>query len=142
MNFTEIVLKSRLDADQEIITSVRCLTRDKKHSLVKFIKKFCQRYGIIGPNEDFDSESVLVKVGFVVFQMIYTVLTISYPPFLFNSYNLSFLFLVCVFTIAVWNGASYYIEVFSKRYSLKFEEKIDHRKGRTASMSEFEIEEF
>ena len=44
--------------------------------------------------------------------------------------------------MAVWNGASYYIEVFSKRYNLKFEEKTESRKESTASVSELENEEF
>ena len=43
----------------------------------------------------------------------------------------------------MWNGASYYIEVFSKRYNLKFEEKTESsRKPSSASVSELEAEEF
>ena len=140
--FTEVVLKSRLDADQDLITSIRYLTRDKKYSLNKILKKFCQKHGYLGPNEDFDSESVLAKTVFVVSQVIYTVVTILHPPILFTSYYLSCVFLICVFTMAVWNGASYYIEVFSKRYNLKFEEKTESRKESTASVSELENEEF
>jgi len=30
---------------------------------------------------------------------------------------------VSIFLVGTWNGASYYIEVFSKRYNLKFEVK-------------------
>ena len=141
-SFTEVVLKSRLDADQDLITSIRYLTRDKKYSLNKILKKFCQKHGYLGPNEDFDSESVLAKTVFVVSQVIYTVVTILHPPILFTSYYLSCVFLICVFTMAVWNGASYYIEVFSKRYNLKFEEKTESRKESTASVSELENEEF
>jgi len=140
---TEIVLKSRLDADQEIITSIRYLTRDKKYSLNKILKKFCQKHGFLGANEDFDSESGLAKSVFVISQVVYTIVTILHPPILFSSYYLSCVFLVCVFTIAVWNGASYYIEVFSKRYNLKFEEKTESsRKPSSASTSELEAEEF
>ena len=97
--FTEIVLKSRLDADQEIITSIRYLTRDKKYSLNKILKKFCQKHGFLGANEDFDSESGLAKSVFVISQVVYTIVTILHPPILFSSYYLSCVFLVCVFTI-------------------------------------------
>merc|ERR1739844_535863 len=68
----------------------------------------------------FDSESTLAKGVFVLSQVIYTILTILHPPLLFKSYYLSCVFLVFVFTMAVWNGASYYIEIFSTRYNLKY----------------------
>ena len=31
--------------------------------------------------------------------------------------------LVFLYVTAIWNGASYYIEVFSKRYNAKFDSK-------------------
>jgi hypothetical protein len=41
--------------------------------------------------------------------------TILLPAFLYTSYNWSCCYIVLIFIQGVWNGASYYIEVFSKR---------------------------
>ena len=40
--------------------------------------------------------------------------------FLFHWYEGCVSYLALVFVIGTWNGASYYIEIFSKRYNLKF----------------------
>merc|ERR1712203_598667 len=117
---TEIVLRPRLNADPEIITSQRYLSRDKKNGMNKLVTKMCKKYGFLKETDEFDSESLLAKVVFVLTQVIYTLLTILHPPLLFKSYYLSCVFLVFVFTTAVWNGASYYIEILSTRYNLKY----------------------
>jgi hypothetical protein len=117
---TEVVLHQRLAADPEIITSQRYLSRDKKNGMNKMVTKMCKKYGFLEESAQFDPESVLAKVVFVLSQVVYTILTILHPPLLFKSYYLSCVFLVFVFTTAVWNGASYYIEIFSTRYNLKY----------------------
>merc|ERR1719273_2134755 len=86
----------------------------------KMVTKMCKKYGFLEESAQFDPESVLAKVVFVLSQVVYTILTILHPPLLFKSYYLSCVFLVFVFTTAVWNGASYYIEIFSTRYNLKY----------------------
>ena len=111
-SISEVVLRQRLAADPEIITSQRYLSRDRKNGINKFVTKLCKKHGFLKENEVIDSESILAKNVFVLSQVIYTLLTIIHPPILFKSYYLSCLFLVFVFTMAVWNGASYYIEIF------------------------------
>ena len=88
------------------------MSRDRKNGINKFVTKLCKKHGFLKENEVIDSESILAKNVFVLSQVIYTLLTIIHPPILFKSYYLSCLFLVFVFTMAVWNGASYYIEIF------------------------------
>jgi hypothetical protein len=41
-------------------------------------------------------------------------------PWLYGSYEASCLYLVVIFSWGTWNGASYYIEVFSEQYKLQF----------------------
>jgi len=135
---TEVVLRQRLAADPEIITSQRYLSRDRKNGINKFVTKLCKKHGFLKENEVIDSESILAKNVFVLSQVIYTLLTIIHPPILFKSYYLSCLFLVFVFTMAVWNGASYYIEIFSTRYNLKYvvkETKPDKERKESESVS-------
>ena len=108
----EIILRPRLDSDLEIITSQRYLARDKKNSFNKAVSKWCRKHGYLEADQSFDSETTLAKVVFVVTQCLYQLVTMLHPPLLFNSYYLSCVYLVFVFTWAVWNGASYYIEIF------------------------------
>ena len=58
---------------------------------------------------------------FCVYQLVYTVLTIA-PTLLYLRYCwLHSLLLVGVFGVCVWNGGSFYIEVFSRRYVAELE---------------------
>lgn len=138
---TEIILRPTLNSDLDIITSQRYLARDKKNAMNKGLKKFCRSYGFLGQNEEFDSESLLAKVAFVVTQILYTLVTILHPPLLFKSYYLSCVYLVVIFTMAVWNGASYYIEIFSTRYNLKFVSKPEINSERKESVASNENSE-
>merc|ERR1712141_124746 len=117
---TEVVLRSKLDADLEIVTSQRYLSLDYKMGANKFVTKICRKNGWLGPEENLDPETRLAKIAFVISQFVFTILTIVHPPILYTSYELCCAYLVLIFTAAVWNGASYYIEIFSKRYNMKF----------------------
>ena len=109
-----------MDSDLEIVTSQRYLALDYKMGANKFVTKLCRKQGWLGPEENLNPETRLAKIVFVLSQFIYTILTIIHPPILFTSYYLCCAYLVLIFTAAVWNGASYYIEIFSKRYNMKF----------------------
>ena len=137
--FSEVVLKTKLDADPDYVTSMRYLSTDYKNPVVKLVINFCRKKGVLGKDELFDPQSMLALVVFVASQFVYTILTILHPPILFKSYELSCAYLVIIFTAAVWNGASYYIEVFSKRYNLKFVHEVsksDDRKESIISLNE------
>jgi len=83
-------------------------------------KKACRSIGILSREESFDSRTLKTKTIFVVTQIFYTMLTLVPTPFLFGSYKLSFAYFVTLFLWTTWRGGSYYIEVFSERYNLKF----------------------
>ena len=42
-------------------------------------------------------------------------------PLLWNSFYLHLAYLAFIYSICIWNGGSYYIEVFSKAYRTQFE---------------------
>ena len=129
-----MVFKPRLAADLDYITSQRYLARDRKNAFNRALTKICRKYGFLEKDEDFNSETILSKVVFVVAQFSYTIVTILHPPLLFQSYYFSCFYLVIVFTVAVWNGASYYIEIFSTRYNLKFVVRSDEKMDRKQSL--------
>ena len=111
----EIVLMQHLQNDKSIITSVRYLTRDRKNPLVNRVTQSCAKYGLVKEGECLDPDTNLAKVVFVCCQMIYSLLTILHTNLLYRSYMTSCIYIIIIFGIGVWNGASYYIEIFSKR---------------------------
>ncbi|KAI8375851.1 hypothetical protein BD560DRAFT_392098 [Blakeslea trispora] len=58
---------------------------------------------------------------FMLLQLVYNIVTSLPTYFLFRSFWLHTTFLVAMFAVSVWNGANYYIEVFSRRYILEIE---------------------
>jgi len=120
---TEVLLKSELDADPDLITSVRYLSRDYKNPMNRLVNFTCRKLGLIGKEEYMDPEDLRAKAVFVVAQCLYTCITLLPGVFVYRSYHCSFGYLVIVFLIGTWNGGSYYIEVFSKRYNMKFQDK-------------------
>lgn len=120
---TEIVLRQHLQSDKSIVTSVRYLTRDRKNPIVYRVTNICAKYGLVKAGECLDPETNLAKGVFVCSQIIYTLLTILHTNLLYMSYMTSCIYIISIFGIGVWNGASYYIEIFSKRYNLQFVEK-------------------
>jgi len=117
---TGVVLADSLAKDPERITSVRYLVRDKKNPLARSVVRQLNAWGVLGDKQELDPDSNLAIAVFVVTQLVYTLMTSFHVRFLYQHYLASSVYIVTVFTVGVWNGASYYIEVFSKRYNLKF----------------------
>jgi hypothetical protein len=61
--------------------------------------------------------------GLMLWQFWYNMGTCLLTYFFFKSFWLHSVFLVSMFAVSVWNGASYYIEVFSKSYLAE----VEHR---------------
>ena len=58
---------------------------------------------------------------FMLLQLIYNIVTSIPTYFLYKSFYLHTIFLIAMFAVSVWNGANYYIEVFSRRYISEIE---------------------
>ncbi len=106
-----------LDSDPEIVTSLRYLSKDKRNPFTKAVTKAVRNLGIIGRDEPLDPSRLLTKLIFVSVQLVYTMLLVLVPSyFIFSWYEASVSYLMFVFVVGTWNGASYYIEIFSTRY--------------------------
>jgi len=117
---TEYILADMLAADQEITTSLRHLAQDKKNGMYILVTSICKKTGFFAAEEVFDSESWKTKIVFLLAQLIYTLVTLVPCYFLYTNYNLSFVYICTLYGWCIWRGGSYYIEVFSERYKLKF----------------------
>lgn len=125
---TEVVDKDYLNANPEFVTSLRYIASDKKNVVARWVLQQCRRVGLFAPDEEYNSSEFKTLVVFMGAQFIYTILTMVPTVFLYSSFALQLVTIASIFTFTVYNGASYYIEVFSKRYQLKFAKKEDMQK--------------
>jgi hypothetical protein len=58
---------------------------------------------------------------FMLLQLTYNICTVLPTVLLYRHFKLHTFFLFAMFAASVWNGASYYIEVFSRRYITEIE---------------------
>ncbi|KAI7853393.1 hypothetical protein BDC45DRAFT_511112 [Circinella umbellata] len=66
---------------------------------------------------------------FMLLQLLYNVVTTIPTYFLYKSFWLHTFFLIAMFTASIFNGASFYIEVFSRRYVLEVEKLVEKTNG-------------
>lgn len=66
---------------------------------------------------------------FMFLQLIYNIATSIPTFFLYKNFYLHTFFLISMFAVSVWNGANYYIEIFSRRYISEIESiKVEDEK--------------
>jgi len=122
---TEVVFPAAASYD----TSIRTLTRPKPDKpppscysgVTKPVYVMCTRLGVMRKDELFDAEQMKTKLVFISVQLVYTALTVVPACYLWSCPRVHLLYLAAILAICVWNGASYYIEVFSKAYRKQFE---------------------
>jgi len=102
-------------------TSLRWLSRDSRGTLYKLCKAVLVRASLMRRDEEFDDATWRTKFTFWIAQFAYTLLTLLPVPVLWASRDAHCACLLVVYVAAVYNGASYYIEVFSRRYLQKFD---------------------
>jgi len=117
---TEVMLVEKIKADPTLVTSVRYLANDKKNSMHKLTKRVMKRLGIMGPTEEFNSEELKSKIIFYATQGIYSIVVCIPTMWLYSNYYTSVLYISLIYLWCIWRGGTYYIEVFSERYKMKF----------------------
>ena len=118
---TEIVDRNRLDTHPELLTSLRWLSSDSKNAFARAILRYMRKIRLFKMDEEFNSRSFKTKATFVCCQFLFTMFTFvpTYIFFYSRAAHLSYIGLI--FTVSVFNGASFYIEIFSKRYNSRIE---------------------
>jgi len=110
---TEIILAKELEDDPDIVTSFRYMTTNKKNPvglLIETMKK----------DKKLNLDATKTKMVFILSQFLYTFLSILPAKLFYEYYEASLFFLSLMFIWGCWNGASYYLEVFSEHYNLQF----------------------
>jgi len=131
---TEFLDKSRLDSNPALMTSLRWLAQDTKNAAARFFLKAFRMIGVFAKDEDYDSRTMKTKIVFVIAQLLFTVVSFLPTPLMYHYSGFHLTWIIFIITSAVFNGASFYIEVFSKRYNshiVKIEEM--HKIAQAAS---------
>ena len=120
---TEVVFRQTLLNDPDLNNSLRHMTRDDKGLGMQAVAVFLRVCGILDKDEKLDPDMGKTKVVFVIVQFLFTFVSIAPTPWLFESLEYSLLYMTVIFLIGTWNGASFYIDVFSKTYVAQFMKK-------------------
>ena len=119
---TELFYVKKLDDDPELVTSLRWLANDYKAPVTRWALRTSRRAGLFGHDELFDHNSLKTKFVFVSLQLVYTMVTFLPIPMCYASKTVHTTVMLLVFLSCIWNGAEYYIDIFSRRYARKFDE--------------------
>mmetsp|Transcript_14460 Transcript_14460/g.21304 ORF Transcript_14460/g.21304 Transcript_14460/m.21304 type:complete len:435 (+) Transcript_14460:85-1389(+) len=122
---TEWWYKDTLDADADLSTSLRYITSAEKMSIHQQTLKLCRRLRILGPEETFTPPTLKVKIIFVVVQMLMTICTFVPAGWLFQSKISHTFVILAILLYSVYNGARYYIQVFSKIHDKRYFDNND-----------------
>jgi len=123
---TEVLYGRTLAAKPDMATSIRWLTAPPTPGhpytgITLLAYKGMRRCGVMRSGEIFDSEAWKTKFIFMFVQLVYTAATFLPVAVLWSHKALNAIYLLTVYALCVWNGGSYYIEVFSKAYRKQFE---------------------
>jgi len=109
-----------IEKDRTLVTSLRHLAKDHKNPSTKFGTKMAVRLGFINEGETLDPYKLSIILMFQLFQFLYMTVFLISARLKFNYQFLNAFYLIFVTFTAVWNGGSYYIQIFSQRYNNKF----------------------
>jgi hypothetical protein len=118
---TEVMDREVFETDLSIQTSLSWLTSDSKNFLHQLVRGLLRKLKIMRKDETFNSKTMKTKLIFVTAQLIYTLLCFLPSLLFYHNFYLHVFYLTYLITTAVHNGASYYIEVFSRKYVHKFD---------------------
>eukprot|EP01113_Clastostelium_recurvatum_P046817 TRINITY_DN8260_c0_g1_i2.p1 TRINITY_DN8260_c0_g1~~TRINITY_DN8260_c0_g1_i2.p1 ORF type:complete len:401 (-),score=79.79 TRINITY_DN8260_c0_g1_i2:37-1239(-) len=119
---TELIDRKKLQSDQEIMTSSRWMSERHPHPIYKWARKRGYKWS--------------PKGLLMIVQIVYTILSMAPLPLFINNYLLHCGFLLAIFVNLLWNGASYYFEVFSESYSKRIEALRKEAKEEEVAASE------
>lgn len=126
---TEAVFARMLEREPRFATSLKYLTassnRDALRSRADMYLRMARALGAVqSPAGLFDPAAVRTKFFFVVFQALYTALSLVAAALAFVSHDVHAALLGAVGVVTIYNGAGFYVRVFSLRYREETELKV------------------
>ena len=131
--------KEKLENEENNLqTSLKWMTTNTKIAVSRAVLKLCKKMGLFAQNEPFKPKTWKTKMVFVSGQIVFTLISFlpTYHSYIYPGVHLAYMGII--FSICVFYGASYYVEVFSTRYTLALEKAAEkavnlHRSSRSNS---------
>eukprot|EP00301_Raphidiophrys_heterophryoidea_P023374 c7287_g1_i1.p1 GENE.c7287_g1_i1~~c7287_g1_i1.p1 ORF type:complete len:420 (-),score=73.92 c7287_g1_i1:11-1270(-) len=117
---TEVLDRAKFEADPTLQSSLIWMASDTKNPTANFVLMVMRKIGYFAPTERYNSRELKTKMVFVGAQFVYTFFCFLPTPLLYRYFWAHCLFVLWLVGVVVHNGASYYIEVFSRRYAQQF----------------------
>jgi len=112
-----LVFKRQLARDERLMNSFRHFSRARRNFAHLGVLRVCHALQLVPRNEGFQPKSLLLKCVFVTTQLVFTVASFMLAPCLYNARSVMITFLLMWLGVALFNGASFYIEVFNRKSS-------------------------
>ena len=127
---TEICFAAELANDPGLMTACRFNGNNGKTTQHKFMRGICLKFGCIKPGERIDLDQTYAKAVHALLQFAFTCLCSLPALFLYTSPWASNTYLALCLIYCIWNGATFYFEVFNgRRHGLFIEcgvHKVNH----------------
>ena len=120
---TEVMDRIRLDQDPYLLTSLRWMSTDLKNPVAHNVLMVCRFLGIFKADEFYNNKTLKTKIVFIVSQFLYTIATFAGTNYLYQYQGLQISYIIGIYVLSIFYGASFYIEIFSKRYISNIEAK-------------------
>merc|ERR1719373_594639 len=120
----------KVRADKEIQSSIRWLTAAKGMPVTRMGAKLGRALGLLAKDEWIEPEKWNGKITFALMNFVmFAVMTLP-VKLMWDYYYCGLVGLLLPCAAGIWNGASYYMKVFSKRYI----DELPSRKGELRGM--------
>lgn len=111
----DCLLAEKIRRNPRAKTSVRMLTAKPYNAFAAATLRACRRLRLFGREENYDPDTAKTKLVFMATQAAYTVLSIlPVGLWLVRSRAAHLGLILTLLVVAIWNGAGYYFEVFSR----------------------------
>lgn len=121
---TDVADHKKFVADPDLQTSMRWFVRAKRGMLYNFATKVARQVRFLAADEVLQENTWKARIVFMVSQFVYTVVTAIPTILLFNNFYLHVGFVLLIIAWSIYNGANFYIEIFSKAYQARIRELI------------------
>ena len=113
---TEYWDREKLESNPKIQTSLRWMADNEKMASHRVALYVMRKLGLMRHDERFDPSAIKTKAVMVTFQLVFTLLMLLPIKLMYDYYWIHSLVMMYAYINCVWNGASYYIEVFAEQY--------------------------
>ena len=125
---TEYLDRVKLDSNPDIKTSLRWIVNNEKMASHRVSLHIMRTLGFMGPQERFDPSSFKTKTVMVTGQLVFTLVTLLPVKFMYDHFWFHSVVILYAYINCVWNGASYYFDVFTRDYAKSVEERASAAK--------------